>query len=134
MTEPQKLPSVALVDDDDIYQFISLKSLQAIKATREIYQFLSGDAALKYLREKSGDTQALPDIIFLDINMPRTDGWMFIEEFKKLKANLAKQITIYMVSSSIDQNDIRKAKATEEVADYVFKPISTEKFSSLLNA
>jgi response regulator RpfG family c-di-GMP phosphodiesterase len=134
MSEEGSLPTVALIDDDEIYQFISLKSLQAIHAAQKVLQFLNGKDALNYLIEKAEDVASLPDYIFLDINMPLTDGWMFMEEFKKIKNRLSKEITIYMVSSSIDQKDIKKAKEIEEITDYVFKPISAEKFSTLLSS
>lgn len=133
MSSEENLPTVALVDDDEIFQFISLKSLQATNAAKTILQFLNGEEALKYLSEKSNDRELLPDIIFLDINMPLIDGWMFLEEFRKIKPHLSKPITIYMASSSIDQKDIMKAKEIDEIADYVFKPISVEKFSALLH-
>lgn len=132
MSEGENLPTVALVDDDEIFQFTSLKTLQATKSTRAILQFLNGKEALKFLTDKATDKELLPDIIFLDINMPLTDGWMFLEEFRKIKQQLAKEITIYMASSSIDQRDIKKAKEIDEVSDYVYKPISAEKFSALV--
>lgn len=132
MSAGENLPIVALVDDDEIFQFTALKSLENTRATKSILQFLNGKEALKYLIEKSSEKGLLPDVIFLDINMPLIDGWMFIEEFRKIKSQLSKRITIYMASSSIDQRDIEKAKEIDEIVDYVFKPITSEKFSSLL--
>ena len=74
----------------------------------------------------------LPDIIFLDINMPITDGWGFLEEFHELKKTLGKDIKIYMVSSSIDPRDHNRAKNIPEVTEYMEKPVSMSKFSELL--
>lgn len=133
MSAEENLLTVALIDDDEIFQFTALKSIEATRTTNSILQFLNGREALKYLIEKSSEKELLPDVIFLDINMPLIDGWMFIEEFRKIKTQLSKQITIYMASSSIDQSDISKAKEIAEIAEYVFKPITFEKFSSLLN-
>lgn len=133
MSAEENLLTVALIDDDEIFQFTALKSIEATRTTNSILQFLNGREALKYLIEKSSEKELLPDVIFLDINMPLVDGWMFIEEFRKIKTQLSKQITIYMASSSIDQSDISKAKEIAEIAEYVFKPITFEKFSSLLN-
>lgn len=133
MSAEENLLTVALIDDDEIFQFTALKSIEATRTTHSILQFLNGRDALKYLIEKSSEKELLPDVIFLDINMPLIDGWMFIEEFRKIKTQLSKQITIYMASSSIDQSDISKAKEIAEIAEYVFKPITFEKFSSLLN-
>ncbi len=125
-------PVIAVVDDDTVYQFTASRTLKAAKLTDQILQFPNGQEALKFLTNNSGDATKLPDIIFLDINMPVTDGWMFLDEFKKLKAEFAKEMRIYMVSSSIDPRDLNRARANTEVSDYVEKPISMTKFAELL--
>ncbi len=65
--------------------------------------------------------------------MPVMDGWQFLEAFKKIYTQLPKPITIYMVSSSVDDYDIRKSKEYTEVIDYVIKPINRERFEQLIN-
>ena len=72
-----------------------------------------------------------PDLILLDINMPLFDGWEFLEEFKKLKHLILKPISIYIVSSSISQADINKAKFHEEVIDFLTKPIESSKIKNI---
>ncbi len=123
-------PVIAVVDDDSVYQFTASRTLQATHLANQILQFPNGKEALAFLR--NGDGRQLPDIIFLDINMPITDGWAFLEEFHELKAKLNKEIKIYMVSSSIDPRDRNRAKTYPEVADYMEKPISMSKFSEVL--
>jgi response regulator of citrate/malate metabolism len=59
---------------------------------------------------------------------------MFLQDYAGLKGNLSKQISIYMISSSIDPRDVSRAKSIEEVTDYVVKPVSKEKFMELLQA
>lgn len=130
--ENRPQPVIAVVDDDSVYQFTASRTLKATKLTDQILQFPNGQEALEFLSSNSANAAKLPDIIFLDINMPVTDGWMFLEEFKKLKEDFAKQVRIYMVSSSIDPRDLNRAKANPEVSDYVEKPISLTKFSELL--
>src|SRR5687768_5655814 len=80
-------PIVALVDDDKIFQFTAYKILQSTAITDNILQFENAVEALRFLRENSTNKQALPDYIFLDINMPQIDGWMFLEDFEKIKDN-----------------------------------------------
>lgn len=131
MNHPQP-PVIAVVDDDSVYQFTASRTLQATHLAHQILQFQNGNEALNFLRNGLDASQPIPDIIFLDINMPITDGWAFLEEFHELKARLQKDIKIYMVSSSIDPRDRNRARAFPEVTDYIEKPISMNKFSELL--
>jgi CheY-like chemotaxis protein len=75
----------------------------------------------------------LPDIIFLDINMPVMDGWEFLNEFIKIKNNFEKKITLYVVSSSIDPRDLERAKSINLVTDYLIKPIELKKFEKIFD-
>jgi len=129
----QTHPVVALVDDDKIYQFTAVKTLQLTKAVGEILPFLTAEDALDFLRSNASNASQLPDYIFLDINMPVMDGWAFLDDFDKLAATLAKPVTIYMVSSSIDPKDVTRATDNPYVRQYVTKPVTIEKFRQLIN-
>ncbi|MBL0744203.1 response regulator [Chryseolinea lacunae] len=126
-------PIIALVDDDKVFQLTSSRTLKAANLTDKILQFENGEEALQFLREHAAESDTLPDYIFLDINMPYVDGWMFLEDYATLKANLKKDIFIYMVSSSIDPRDVTRAKRDENVREYIIKPVSREKFVELLS-
>ena len=128
----QREPIVALVDDDRIFQFTASRTIRTLNLTDKILQFENGEEALKYLADNASNSDNLPDCILLDINMPVVDGWMFLEDYSGLKNNLAKEISIYMVSSSIDPGDIRRAESIPEVVEYVVKPVSREKFIELV--
>jgi two-component system, chemotaxis family, chemotaxis protein CheY len=125
-------PVVALVDDDKIFQLTASKTIRALDLTDQILQFQNGEDALQFLSDNSENTDSLPDYIFLDINMPLVDGWMFLQDFAEIKQNLQKQISIYMVSSSIDPRDVNRARTIQDVTDYVVKPVTKEKFIELL--
>jgi CheY-like chemotaxis protein len=128
------LPIVAVVDDDSIYQFTATKTLQLTKAASDVLSFISGELALAYLREHQHNADRLPDYLFLDINMPMMDGWMFLDDFEKFADQLAKPVKIFMVSSSIDPKDIARASAHQRVAQYLTKPVSIKQLSELLAA
>jgi len=128
-----KTPIIALVDDDKVFQLTTLRTIQAAKLTDRILQFENGEEALTFLRNHAEESDNLPDYIFLDINMPFVDGWMFLQDFTGLSENLAKKINIFMVSSSIDPRDIQRAKSIPEVQEYITKPVSREKFIELLD-
>jgi len=128
-TEP---PVVAVVDDDSVYQFTATRTLKATHMADQILQFQNGKDALTFLKDEHDHNRPLPDIIFLDLNMPITDGWAFLDAFHEFRNRLSKEITIYVVSSSIDPRDRNRARKYPEVTDYIEKPISISKFSEVL--
>jgi two-component system, chemotaxis family, chemotaxis protein CheY len=126
------MPTIALVDDDSIFQFTATRLIESAKLAGRILHFENGGDALLYLKENSLSADNLPDFLFLDINMPFVDGWMFLEDFVKIKPSLSKEIKIYMVSSSIDPRDMSRAKGFIEVRDFVVKPLTREVFAELI--
>ena len=128
-----KTPIIALVDDDKVFQLTASRTIKAANLTDHILQFENGEEALTFLKANAANSETLPDYIFLDINMPFVDGWMFLDDYAELKRILTKEIRIYMVSSSIDPRDIDRAKRNENVKEYVIKPVTREKFTELLS-
>lgn len=129
-----KLPIVALVDDDQIYQFTAAKTLELTHSVSAIKSFSMAEDALTYLSQHAQEAESLPDYIFLDINMPVKDGWNFLEDFEKIYRSLVKQMTIYMVSSSIDPRDIKRAESNPHIKEYVTKPITIDKLHQLIGS
>ena len=119
----KKFESVWIVDDDNIHQFFATKSLNHLKITNHILPFLDGDLALNMIQKMIADKEELPDVIFLDINMPKMDGWEFMDEFSKMAGGITKKILIFIVSSSIADADRDRAKSYPSVTDFLIKPI-----------
>jgi CheY-like chemotaxis protein len=124
--------SVCIVDDDDIYQFTMVKTLKSLKLTDNIMVFSDGEEALNFMLDNLYNDVELPDIIFLDIDMPIMDGFQFMEEYVKIKPKLGKKITIYMVSSSVDPVDIERARKISEITDYIVKPITQNQLTDII--
>jgi two-component system chemotaxis response regulator CheY len=124
--------TLALVDDDRIYQFTTERMLQRLDANIKFLWFKDGEEALQFISDNTGDATALPDILIVDINMPFLDGWQFLDAFRAVREGLAKTIDIYMVSSSNDDRDLVRARSTDGVRDYVEKPITREKLALIL--
>lgn len=115
---------IAVVDDDPIFQIIAKKMMAICAPEWQVIGFGSGSETLQFLRDHKAESNKIPDILLLDINMPQFDGWMFLEEFKNIKANLEKTIKIYLTSSSIDPKDIARAKQEPDLTDYIVKPLT----------
>ena len=127
-----KPPIVCIIDDDEIYQFTAKRTLAMTDMASKILMFNDGEEAIDFLTENMHNLEELPDIIFLDLNMPVMDGWDFIEEYTTLKPKLNKNIILYVVSSSVYDEDIRRAKSISEVNDYIVKPISIDQYKVIL--
>lgn len=126
--------NICLVDDDKIYQFTAKKIIESTNLTKAVLSFYNGEEAIEFLKSNLQNADSIPDIIFLDINMPIKDGWEFLEEFKSILNDVKKRIVIYMVSSSVDDYDIKKSKEYSFVTDYIIKPINRERFEQLIEA
>jgi two-component system, chemotaxis family, chemotaxis protein CheY len=124
---------IAIIDDDSIFQMTASRMMRATKMADQILQFSNGEEGLRYLNENAEKRENLPDIIFLDINMPLVDGWMFLDDYANIKTKIGKDILIYMVSSSIDPADSSRAKSNQSVKDYLVKPITMAGFENLLS-
>ncbi|WP_339704404.1 response regulator [uncultured Kriegella sp.] len=124
---------ICIVDDDDIYKYALTKSVATLLEGNQVSLFANGEDTLDHILTHQNDLAALPDIILLDIDMPVMDGFQFLEEYEKIAHSLAKKITIYMVSSSVDPEDVIRAKSFETVTDYISKPLNENKFESILS-
>ena len=126
------LKTLTLVDDDDIFVFLTTKIIEQTNLVDLIKVFGNGLDALNFLKENKNNVDALPDIILLDLSMPIMNGWQFLEEYNKLNPTIGKKITIYICSSSISPDDITRAKTISEVSDYIIKPITKDKLIDLI--
>ncbi len=123
-----------LIDDDEIYLFSVKKVIEVNNLSERVLEFRNGQDAIDFFAQCSDNDQDLPDVIFLDINMPVMNGWEFIEEFKKIRPRLSKDIMLYVVSSSVDKSDLEKARSFANVNDYLTKPISATQLKNIYAA
>jgi two-component SAPR family response regulator len=127
-TAEKMLDNVAIIDDDKIYQLLCKQIIRNAQITRNVESCLSAEEGLDIL--KSG--KDLPELIFLDINMPGMNGWDFLEAFKKLPADIRAKVKIVMLSSSVFAADKIKAGTYQEVTDYVVKPLTIQRAQEIV--
>ena len=123
-----------IIDDDPIQVLLLERTLCKQKLCKRLYVFKNGLEALNHLKAIIDDPALFPDIIFLDLNMPVLDGWGFLEEFKNLRSAVDKSVRLYIVSSSVWQKDIDKAKGVPEVTDFIIKPISINQLFRVMDS
>ena len=123
-----------LIDDNEIDNLINQKMLEASGIVDTIFMHTGAKGALEFLKniEKlSTDGSGLPEVIFLDIDMPLMDGFQFLDEFDKLSEYIKKHCSIIMLTSSINPQDLSKAKKSNYVKKYINKPLTQEALEKL---
>lgn len=116
---------VLFVDDEyssNYYHEFILKNCDLVNETGS---FLSARKALKYFRDiKAGIPNKMPDIIFLDINMPEVDGFEFIDLFQGIQ--LEESPIIIIISTTLNPNEEEKAKKHPLIFNFINKPLTLE--------
>ncbi|MBW2960398.1 response regulator [Mesonia aestuariivivens] len=111
---------ICIVDDDKVYQLLTKKLIQRIDENISIKTFFNGEDAYKYFSEN----QSRSNVLLLDINMPKMNGWEFLEH---LEQDGIENANIYLATSSIAYSDLEKAKQYNSLKGYLIKPITKEK-------
>ena len=127
--------NVMLIDDNEIDNLINQKMIEASNIADHIFTHTGAKSAIEFLRnieklDKVSD-QVLPDVIFLDIDMPLMDGFQFLDEFEKLNEGTKKKCKIVMLTSSINPQDLNKSKKYASVKKYINKPLTQSTLEGL---
>ena len=115
---------VMLVDDNDTDNFISRRIIEITKFAQDVIIKNSGKSALEYLEENKTSPDTLPELIFLDINMPIVDGFVFLYEFEKFEDLLKDKCKVIILSSSDNKRDIDKIVNNDHVIKFITKPLT----------
>jgi len=112
-----------LIDDDPINNMVNEKLLLNFEEQLNISIIEEVPKALNYLKT----TAVIPDLILLDINMPEADGWYFLDKYDKLSLS----IPVVLLTSSIDKDDMLRAKSFDTIKEYLIKPLKDETIKKL---
>jgi CheY-like chemotaxis protein len=130
----KKYRTVMLIDDNEIDNLINQKMIEAASITENIYTHTGAKSAIEFLKNMERldvAEKVLPDVIFLDIDMPLMDGFQFLDEFEKLSDTTKSKCKIVMLTSSINPQDFNRSKKYDNVKLYLNKPLSHESIQKL---
>ncbi|MFT6845417.1 MAG: CheY-like chemotaxis protein [Flavobacteriales bacterium] len=125
----KKINCIALVDDDDVTNFLNKRLVETSNMFSHILTFSNGKEILDYM---CTDDVIEPNLILLDINMPVMNGFDFLEHHKKLPISNKANMVIAMLTTSLLEKDRARAEQLE-ITEYVEKPLSFDKLKSLID-
>lgn len=135
-TKQKKFNAVMLIDDNEIDNLINQKMIEASAIAEHIFTHTGAKSAIEFLKNidkmaAAGGGVFLPEIIFLDIDMPLMDGFQFLEEFEKLSDNIKNNCKVIMLTSSMNPQDLSKAKKNTYVKKYINKPLTQDTLETI---
>lgn len=124
--------NVMIIDDDSVNNTVCTLIINRAQFASQVTSFTKASEALKQLQDNLENNRiALPDVIFLDINMPIMNGWDFLDVFVPMLDRYPKPVLLYMLSSSVYHEDMAKAKNYPIVSDYLPKPLNSVILNSI---
>nr|WP_320021202.1 response regulator [uncultured Draconibacterium sp.] len=117
----QKKLNILLIEDDTIEVMKLHRTISTQKLDHKIIEAKNGEEALTFLKKK----EQLPDIIFLDLNMPKVNGIEFLKILKN--DDVLKYIPAIVLTTSSNQNDIMECYKIG-IAGYLIKPLKYEDY------
>jgi CheY-like chemotaxis protein len=130
----KKYKTVMLIDDNEIDNLINQKMIESADIATHIYVHTGAKSGIEFLRniDKVEESEKiLPEVIFLDIDMPLMDGFQFLEEFEKLSDLIKNKSRIVMLTSSLNPQDVNRSKKYPYVKQYINKPLSHDSLMKL---
>jgi CheY-like chemotaxis protein len=112
---------VYIIDDDEISVYVTSLVIEVENFAGQIQSFESVDEAYDALMLESNDS--LPEIILLDLNMPVKSGWDFLEMLRPHEKELLNKISIFVLTSSIDDTERKRSEEYNMVHGFLHKPI-----------
>jgi len=125
----KKLHGILLIDDDADDNFFHKMVIDEMNCTEHVEVAFNGLEAIDYLKNEN---QPKPDLVFLDINMPRMNGWEFLEAHSKLKQEQKAKVIVIMLSTLKDPDDLKRAAQFSEIIDFNYKPLTENSLMQIL--
>ncbi|MGZ3763587.1 MAG: response regulator [Mucilaginibacter sp.] len=122
---------LVFIDDDPVDHFL-MRHILNDNDLFDITYTMNASLVLDYIEEHKADSQKLPDLIFLDLRMPKFSGWDFLERMQELQPALNKKIKVYIISSSVVLADKERSSTYPFVTDFINKPVMPEQIEAIV--
>lgn len=130
MKTKTRYKTAMLIDDNEIDNIINAKMLESTGFARRVQIYTNGLSALEFFknleRDKYLNRDMIPDVVFLDINMPLMDSFQFLQEFGRLDKSITKNCKIAILTTSINPSDKERSLNNERVMSFINKPLTKE--------
>lgn len=127
------LNCVLLVDDNPADNYLHELVIQEAGVAEKIVITEDGEQALEYLKQTVDGQYPQPDLVFLDINMPRMTGWEFLEAYNDLPAEQRGKVVIVMLTTSKNPDDLERANQLKAIGGFENKPLTHKRLINLLS-
>ncbi|MES1219542.1 MAG: response regulator [Bacteroidota bacterium] len=121
-----RLKNILLIDDDEDDNFFHRLVLEESGITDNIHVVQNSSEALELLLNENFQ----PELIFLDINMPKINGWELLEQFNKMNKNYHPRIIV--LTTSMNPSDKKKAAGLLKIDYFATKPLTAEKLETII--
>lgn len=125
------MKTVLVIDDSEEDRFFTGRTIKKVRPGIEVHEFSYAEDAIGFLRSPERPNF---DMLLVDINMPRMDGFEFADAFLALYPELRGHATIYITSSSLNPADQVRAEDHPGIAGFVEKPLTFERIDEILSA
>ena len=129
----QSIAKILLIDDDNTTNYLHKKVISKTNLCSSLIVANDGEKGVEALMEMNNTCNNSDGdvLIFLDLNMPIMDGWEFLTTLDKIKDEIKFNFLLFVVSSSINGDDIDRAEKNSLVTKYLKKPINIQSIENI---
>lgn len=122
-----------IIDDSKLDCFIAEKIIRNTGRGADIRSFTAAQEALVHVTNNTS-ASGPKTVIIVDIQMPIMNGFEFVEAFEKLPQEIRDRYIVYMLSSSINENDLNRVQNYSSIKQFLNKPLTSNMLSALLGS
>ena len=129
----EKLSQILIIDDDPLTAYLHKTYIKKFDVSHQVEIVTSGDQALLLIKNciQSPNEDKIPQLIFLEVDMPMADGFHFLEAYQDLEFKNKDSVVVVALTCSLSQ---RLKNSTKEypIKDYIIKPLTEERMMGLM--